>query len=266
MKLNTLNIKSPKTIIMRKFTFIAFFLCVISVVGLAQTVAIKKIELAGENIIVHYDLDDSNPNNEFQINLYASKDKFAAPLVKVKGDVGPDVKPGTNRKIEWNINDEYKGYKGKISLEIRGKVFVPFVKLRDFDTSKKYKRGKSYDVAWRPGNTNPIHIELYKGSQRVGGELNHPNNGKYTLSIDSKVSKGKDYRLKITDSKYPDNIIYSDYFSVSPKIPLALKVVPILAVAGGLAAVVGSMGGDTPPDDGNNNTSTEIGVPPFPTK
>lgn len=231
----------------------------------AQTVAIKKIELAGENIVVFYDLEDSNPNNEFQINLYASKDKFSAPLVKVKGDIGPDVKPGTNRRIEWNINDEYKGYKGKISLEIRGKVFVPFVKLRDFDTSKKYKRGKSYDIAWRPGNTNPIHIELYKGSQKVQGELNHPNNGQYTLSIDSKVSKGKDFRLKITDSKYPDNIIYSEYFTITPKIPLLLKAIPVAAVAGGLGILVSSMGGDNGDPVDPTDQSEPIDAPPFPT-
>jgi hypothetical protein len=261
----TFNIQRFNFYLMKRIILTVSISCLMVMTALSQSVLIKKIELAGENIIVHYDLDDSNPNNEFQINLYASKDKFSAPLVKVKGDVGPDVKPGTNRKIEWNINDEYKGYKGKISLEIRGKVFVPFVKLRDFDTSKKYKRGKSYDVAWRPGNTNPIHIELYKGSQRVGGELNHPNNGKYTLSIGSKVSKGKDYRLKITDSKYPDNIIYSDYFSVSPKIPLLLKVIPAVAVAGGLGVVLSGLGGEeggpTPPSG-----DEDIDAPPFPTK
>jgi hypothetical protein len=250
-------------ITMKKITLTLAFATLISL-AYSQTVAIRKIELAGENIIVFYDLDDSNPNNEFQINLYASKDKYSAPLTKVKGDVGPDVKPGIGRRIEWNINQEYQGYKGKISLEIRGKVFVPFVKLRDFDTHKNYKRGKSYEVNWRPGNTNPIHIELYKGSQRMGGELNHPNNGKFTLSINSKVPKGKDYRLKISDSKHPDDIVYSDYFRVSPKVPLLVKLVPTVAVAGALAIVISNLGGNTPPDDGNNTDDVDIVDPPFP--
>jgi hypothetical protein len=246
---------------MKKFVLAISFLTATSVAGVAQTVAIKKIELAGEKIIVFYDLEDSNPNNEFQINLYASKDKFSAPLTKVKGDVGPDVRPGSGRRIEWNINEEYQGFKGKLSLEIRGKVFVPFVKLRDFDIERTYKRGKSYNIAWRPGNTNPIHIELFKGSQRVGGELNHPNNGAYTLSIPPGVKKGKDFRLKITDSKHPDEIIYSDYFKVSPKIPLLLKVVPTVAVAGALAVVLAGSGGgsDNPPQDNG-----AIEDPPFP--
>lgn len=232
---------------MKGYLLIAWIL--LSAAATAQSVTIKKIELAGEKVIVYYDLDDSNPNNEYQLNLYASKDKFSAPLTKVKGDVGDAVKPGPDRKVEWNLIQEYGGYKGKLSLEIRGRVFVPFVKLKNFDTKKAYKRGKNYDVTWRPGNTNPIHIELYKGSQRVSGELNHPNNGAFSMSISSKVKPGKDYRLKITDSKRNDEIVYSDYFTVIPKVPLMLKLIPALAVVGGAAVLVGGAGGsnkDTP--------------------
>ncbi|MEJ0031229.1 MAG: hypothetical protein WDO15_13000 [Bacteroidota bacterium] len=92
---------------------------VIGTSAMAQTVLIKKVELAGENIIVHYDLEDSNPNNEYLINLYSSKDNYYAALIKVSGDVGMDVKPGLDKKITWKIRDEYGGYKGKIALELR---------------------------------------------------------------------------------------------------------------------------------------------------
>jgi len=234
-------------------------LFLISLGTFGQSATIKKIELNGEKIIVYYDLDDNNPNNEYQMNLYASKDKFSAPLTKVKGDVGSDVKPGLDRKIEWNLIQEYGSYKGKISLEIRGRVFVPFVKLKNFDTNKVYKRGKNYDVAWRPGNTNPVHVELYKGSQRVSGELNHPNNGAYSLSIGSKVKPGKDYRLKITDSKKTDEIVYSDYFQVKPKVPMVVKIIPLVAVAGGIAFLA-SGSSNTEKTDG----PVEIGTPPLP--
>ena len=42
----------------------------------AQTVTIKKVELAGDKIIVYYDLEDSNPNNEYKLDLYTSKRQF----------------------------------------------------------------------------------------------------------------------------------------------------------------------------------------------
>ncbi len=220
----------------------------------AQTVSITKVELAGEKIIVHYDLEDSNPNNEYKLDLYASKDNFIAPLTKVKGNVGPEVKPGTDRKIEWSIMEEYGLYKGKISLEIKGKVYIPFVKLKNFNTSKSYKRGSNNNLGWKPGNNNPINIELFKGGQRVAGDMNMPNNGSHTLYIPSKAKPGKDYRLKITDSRNNDDVIYTDYFKVKPKVPLLLKLLPVFAI-GGAAATLGGGGG------GGSNDPVDLTLP-----
>jgi hypothetical protein len=226
----------------------------------AQTISIKKIELAGEKVIVHYDLDDGNPNNEYKLDLYGSRDNFTAPLTKVKGDVGPEIKPGTNRKIEWSIREEYGAYKGKVALEIKGKVYVPFVKLQNFNTSKAYKRGTSHNLGWKPGNNNPINIELFKGGQRISGEMNQPNNGSHTLYIPSKAKPGKDYRLKISDVRNPEDVLYSDNFTVKPKLPVIVKVLPVLVVAG-IAAAIGSGGGG----DSGGNTGSMSDLPEAPT-
>lgn len=236
--------------------------CVSAIIAAeAQTVSITKVELAGEKVIVHYDLEDSNPNNEYKLDLYASKDNFIAPLTKVKGNVGSEVKPGTDRKIEWNIMEEYGPYKGKLSLEIKGKVYIPFVKLQNFNTSKSYKRGSNNNLGWKPGNNNPINIELFKGGQRVAGDMNMPNNGSHTLYIPSKSKPGKDYRLKITDSRNSEDVIYTDYFKVKPKVPLLLKLLPVFAIGGAAATLGGGGGGGSsdPVDD------TIPGVPALPT-
>jgi hypothetical protein len=243
---------------MRRITVIVLF-ALLGPSVIAQKVAVKKVELAGEKIIVYYDLEDSNPNNEYQIFLYSSQNNYSTALTHVKGDVGNEVRPGS-KKIEWSIREELGPYKGKLALEVRGKVYAPFAKIQNFDVSKKYKRGKTYPLGWKAGSQNPIHIELYKGSERITGELNHPNNGSYQLSIPGKAKPGDDYRIKLTDSKNSDEVIYSSYFKVGPKIPLLLKVAPVLAV-GGIAAVVlgGGGGGDPEPSGGG-----EITLPPFP--
>jgi Ser-Thr-rich glycosyl-phosphatidyl-inositol-anchored membrane family len=223
----------------------------------AQNVVIKNIELAGEKVIVFYDLDDNSATHEYLLQLYSSRDNFAAPLTKVKGDVGAEIKPGVSKKIEWNIREEFGGFKGRLSLEIRGKVFVPFVKLQNFDSKKAYKRGKAYNISWKPGNNDPIHIELFKGSERVTGELNQPNNGSYTMTFPSHASPGKDYRIKITDSKSSEYVVFTDYFKVTPKVPLLLKVLPVVAIVAVVVVVVGGKkssgdsggGGDTPAGD-----------------
>jgi len=229
------------------------------VMVLSQNIQITDIELAGKDIIVHYDLEDSNPNNEYILDLYSNRDNFSTALLRVKGDIGNEVKPGKDKKVKWNLSDELGDYKGKVAVELRGKVFTPIVKLQEFRVDKKYRRGKSYPINWRPGNTNPINIELFKGTQRIAGEVNHPNSGSSSLSIPADADKGDDYRIKITDTKNPSGIVYSPSFSVVPKIPMLIKVIVPLAIVGG--AVVG-LGGSR--GEGGIAPNTELPYPAFP--
>ena len=222
--------------------------------GVAQTASIKKVQLAGDKIIVQYELDDSNPNNEYLMSLYSSKDNYTVAMTKVKGDVGPEIKPGTLKTIEWNFKEELGDFNGEIALEVRGKVFIMFAKLQDFDVDKSYKRGKSYPLNWKPGNNNPIHIELFKGGERIIGELNHPNNGTYLLTLPAHAKPGDDYRIRLTDSKRPDEIIFTDFFKVTPKVPMLVKTVLGVAVVGGviMAASGGGGGGGSNPVNETN--------------
>jgi hypothetical protein len=212
----------------------------------AQSASIKKIELAGENIVVHYDLEDSNPNNDYKIDLFSSNNNFATALNRVTGDVGSEVKPGAGKKIIWNAQGELGAFKGKLSLEIRGKVYTPVVKIANISPGDKLKRGKTHTITWKAGNTNPIHIELMKGGQRISGELNQPNNGRFSLFIAAHASLGKDYRIKITDSRNEEDVVVSHPFRVTAKVPLLFKVLP-LAVVGGAVVLLAGEGQDKRP-------------------
>jgi hypothetical protein len=212
---------------MRAPASLCLFMCSIS---MAQTVTISKVEIAGEKVVVHYDLDDGNPNNEYLISLYSSKDNYAAALAKVSGDVGMEVKPGTGKRIEWKIVEEYGAYKGRLALEVKGKVYVPFVKLQGFDTKKKYAKGRSHPIKWKPGSSNSVNIELYNGGERISGEINHPNSGAFNLFIPKHVKPGKEYRLKFSDPRNSEEVIYSSYFEVGPTIPLWMKIAPLVVV------------------------------------
>ncbi len=232
------------------------------VMVMAQSVIIKSVELAGDKVIVNYDLEYSNSSSEFLLNLYASNDNFSVPLKKVTGDVGPEIKPGTNKKMTWAIRDEWGGYKGKLALEIRGKVFVPFIKLQSFTTTAaKYKRGKNYDLLWKAGNSNPINIELFKCNTRVQGSMQQPNNGAFTLFIPSNAKADDDYRLKISDTRNAEEIVYTPYFKIVPKVPLLVKAFIPLAIGGGVVMLLGGSKKDT---GGSSSTNSDLPLPNFP--
>lgn len=226
---------------------------------LAQKVSISKVDLVGSKVVITYELEDSNPNNEYLITLYGSKDNFGSPLTKVSGDVGAGVKAGLTKTIEWRITEEYGAYKGKLSLEIRGKVFIPVVKLEGSGLSKVYKRGKSYQIVWHSGDpSGQVNVELYKGDERISGERNLANNGNYTWHVPPKTKTGSDYQMRFSNPKNPDEIVYSKPFKIAPKIPLWAKIVPV-AVIGGAVIMLGGGGG------GGSGEGGGIPNPPLPT-
>ena len=238
-----------------------FLVCVFGTCAFAQTVTINKVELAGDKVIVYYKLENSNPSTNFLLNLYGSNDNFTTPLTKVTGDIGVEVKPGLNKKVEWNLRQEYGNYKGKLALEIRGKVYTPFVKLQNFTVASAYKRGKTHEVIWAPGNTDPINIELFKGNERVAGSMSQPNSGAFGLAIPGNAKTGADYRLKISSAKNTDEVIYSSYFKVKPKTPFLIKALVPLAIAGGAIAF---LGGGSKKESTSSTTNQDLPLPGFP--
>src|SRR5688572_2697526 len=108
---------------------ILLFIALLTSSAYAQKLSMHRIELVRDRLLVYYSLEDENPNHQYQVDLYSSKDNFATPLTKVKGNVGPEVKPGKELSIEWNIVQEIGNYAGDIAIEVRARVYVPFVKI-----------------------------------------------------------------------------------------------------------------------------------------
>jgi hypothetical protein len=213
------------------------FMVAVTHQSLSQNVDIDFIELVGRNVVVHYNLDDgANSSRQFLVQLYSSQDNFTTPLTRVTGDFGSEVTSGIDKKIVWDVTKELGSFKGNISLELRGRVYVPFVKIKDIDEGQVFKRGKNYPVNWTSGNlSGQVNIELFNAAgERIWGENNVPNVGKFDWYVQGNIKKGKDYKLKFTNIKDRNDVVYSFPFIIKPKIPFLVKVAGILAIAAGI--------------------------------
>jgi hypothetical protein len=221
----------------------------------AQQFVIKRVELLEGRVILHYDLADSIKARSYTINAYSSLDNFVTPLQKVTGDIGVEVKPGFNKKVVWDAPAELGTmFSGKVSVEIRGRLFIPFIKLDRFEDYKTFKRGKPYTIAWTGGRSSTImNWDLYKGDEKITTFPNIANSGHVDLTIPASVKPGL-YTLKISDTKNKDEEVNTTVFRVKRKVPLLLKVIPVL----GIGAAVASMSG------GGESDSKEIVLPPNP--
>ena len=202
----------------------------------AQEFTIKSLETTPESLILYYDLIDTVKSRTYTVSVFSSRDNFLNPLVKLRGDVGLEVKPGENRKIVWSSKEELGPvFKGEMELEVRGRVYVPFVKFNDFEKDRTFKRGKATTLTWAGGNReNILNFKLYQGENLITVIPNVANSGSYDLVIPTSVKPGTGYHFIIADSKNKDQMMITPQFNVKRKLPLLVKAIPILLVGGAI--------------------------------
>ena len=221
--------------------------------GYSQKLENLKAEVAGEKIIVTYDITGSHPDDSYNISLYSSQDKYTAPLTLVTGDVGKKIKEGKNKRIEWDAPSEFNGIKGTLLFEVHAELVA---KLTFQNSIDHVRRGKIAPFTWRGGDQHAsVKVELVKGSEVVGVIGTIKDKRSFDWKIPSRQKTGKDYHVRLTNGK---EVINSKTFSIQPKVPLLVKILPAAGV--GVAAFLVLNGSKdsgtkelaTPPDLGLN--------------
>ncbi len=198
----------------------------------AQEFSISYVELAADKLVVYYDLVDTVKERHYTIHVYSSLDNYLNPLEKVSGDAGLEVAPGLNKRITWNIGEEMGAdFVGKVGLEVRGRLYVPFVRLTGFEDYGMHKRGKPFVITWSGGTRqNVLNFDLYQNETKIWTQPSVANTGNFEMTIPTSVKPGKVYRFRISDTKNKDEVVYTSDFDIKRKIPLAAKFIPIVAV------------------------------------
>ena len=232
---------------MRKLLFVIGLLSAGTAVG--QKFSIKRVEVAGDMVNLYYDLADTIVSRTYTISVFSSKDNYISPLAKVTGDLGLEVRPGGNKKITWNAKEELGAdFEGKVGLEVRGRLYIPFVRLDGLN--KTFKRTRPTEITWTGGTQqNILNFDLYRGDDKITTFPNIANVGHYTLTMPTTIKPGKGYKFKITDSRNKDQIVFSQPFAVTRKIPLLMKAIPVCLVGAGVYFLAsGNKGDENIPD------------------
>lgn len=234
MKLSVVGFNSspPGAFKLLAITASMIMLVIVDTTVLAQKFEIKRIELANQQVVIHYDLADSTVGRTYTVNVYASNDNYINPLQKLTGDLGMEVKPGYNKKIIWDAKSELGAdYEGSVGLEIRGRLYIPFVYFSSFDEYKSFKRGKPYELTWSGGTSrNVLNFDLYRKDKKVATFANVANVGYYKMTLPKDTKPGKGYILRVSDTKNKNEVVYTSQFKVKRKTPLLLKIIPLAAL------------------------------------
>ncbi|MCB0489783.1 MAG: hypothetical protein R2820_01145 [Cyclobacteriaceae bacterium] len=203
-----------------------------------QQLIIDNTSIENERIKIHYTLKDTTAGNRYTVRVYGSHDNYLSPLESLEGASGINIGPGSH-ELTWNPGELGTSFAGSIALEVRARIYVPFVQFEGFEEYKKIKRLKPYTLTWSGGTErNILNFDLMKGDKKVLAIPGIANTGHHTLVLPQSIKPG-DYNLRISDSKNKDEVVFSDDFKVQRKWPLLIKVLPVLVVGGVISQLVG---------------------------
>jgi len=218
--------------------------------GQSQNLIITDIALQGGDVYISYDLQDENLDRKYVLNLYSSLDNFVQPLTEVEGDIGIDLAVGGNKRIIWHAKKELgDDFDGNVALELKGKLYIPFVTLNDFADFTKMKRDRPYQLTWSAGRGSDVLTwNLYNSKdEKVHTFTNIANVGNYELLIPKDIKPGDNYRMKITDQNNKEDMIFTPRFRITRRVPLYVNVALISLGLVTAYLLIDAAGGEPPP-------------------
>jgi hypothetical protein len=237
---------------------IALFSCSILAKAQSKTIPVKASSLPSGKVLITYDLIGEKPNQMYTIKVYCSYNKYLTPLRKVTGDVGANIAVGTGKEIEWDPAEELGNYKGDIDFRVVGELMAMPIAFITPIEGGSVRRGKKTMVQWEGGMPDQdVQLELFQNGQRVQSLTGSKNTGSYNWQLPSDMKKGS-YTLNLIAGR---ETVQSGVFTVKSKVPLGVKLLPILLVGGVAAALGGGGGGDK---GGTTVTATDLPVAPGP--
>lgn len=226
---------------MKKFNYLLAILALLGFLNAkAQSLEVRFVELKNNKVVLHYNLTDTLPGRVYTVRVYSSLDNYLNPLRQLKGDIGMEIAPGSNKTIEWDALAELEpGSEVNVSLEIRCRVFIPFISLDQLNQFRVFKRKRAYNITWTGGTPqNILNFDLYSGEKKVMTFPNVSNVGHHKIEFPAYIKPGKQYRFRVRDIKNQDEVVVSELFRIRRKIPLLVKSVPLLGLLAGTFFII----------------------------
>jgi hypothetical protein len=185
-----------------KYT-LSIFLPLLYSITFAQSVQNVRVSQTNEDVFVTYDLVDTKPS---YISLYFSKDggtTFSQELRQVGGDIKTGVKPGTNKKINWNAGKELGVFDGEMIFKVEAsskKIGFPKPVSDEFfsvEVTNAFFEGSDLKVEFKVTNISDKPV-IYATLSQSG-----------TMMLDDQGNTFESPDIRIVNKKYHQQIEFS---------------------------------------------------------
>ncbi|MDW3195953.1 MAG: hypothetical protein R8G66_26495 [Cytophagales bacterium] len=187
------------------------------------------------NVIIEYQLYSKEPDALYTVDLdilFSSGERRRLTAFDQGSQIGPDQKPGTNKRVIWQAANEISSFDQSVNFIISAEqTYTPirFINPSPFG-GQKFKVGKTYQINWKGGiSKEQVLVELVD-SKGSASEINTDllNDGTMDWTI-GKKDVGT-YKMRITHRGQSYETLE---FKVARKFPIFLRVLLGVAVIGG---------------------------------
>ena len=212
----------------------------------AQRIENIDVQLVNENIILSFDLlPQESIAEKYDLAITSSIDGHKKPLQVKNGSVS-DVAP--KNRLQYTIDgiQNLGDFKGEVKFRIKATLTYSPLRILSPKDKISVKKGKTLELSWAGGNnTSEYNIELYK-SNVLSTTIESKNSSKKSnWKVPKNFRTGNDYKIKIAVDGKENQSVFTKQFTIKRKIPILIKVMP-LVVAGGVFALISGGGGSDP--------------------
>ena len=214
--------------------------CLCALSAYAQSIQNLNAQFIDGKVVVVYDVAGAKQNQTYSLELFGSHNNYATPLQHVTGDVGKSIRAGVGKRITWDATAELGTYSGQITFKLKGELIpVPF-SFQSPVSKTSTRRGKDFKIRWDGGTPNQtVHLDLYDGTGRIVSFGDVRNVGEYTWNVPKNFPKGT-YSIQMAAGS---QTLRSGAVSVKARVPMFLKILPILGAGGAVVALGGGSEG-----------------------
>ena len=228
----------------------------------AQTVENVTSKFEGAKVMISYDLVFDHPGILFDVQVFSSHNNYVSPVTQVTGDVGEDVSPGKSKNIVWDAGAELpEDFNDFVSIKVKAAAMnVPDYQFSPLPATS-FKRERYVTLNWSGGLVGePVRIDLLNNGQVVQNLTRGKDGNSYYWQVPKKLKTGSGYSFQLSGAYSTDRKAISQPFKVKSKIPLIVKLSPIL-VGGVVAAIIATSGGGGGGDSPSEPDLNELPMP-----
>jgi hypothetical protein len=223
----------------------------------AQTVENIVLEFDGNQMSISYDLTYASADQKFNIALYSSHNNYQKPITLVTGAVGDNILPGLRKTVTWDLKNELPAtFNDEIDIKVKATMMATNYSFNAM--AKAFKRGTNLQLTWEGGLPDDrIKIDLMKDGM-YQQTITQTNNTKgHSWNIPKHFDKGAGYTLRLSNIADSKQKAISSTFAIKSRIPLLLKIAPVVLVA----VLVGVLSGGGGSEPGTGSELSELPGP-----